>query len=136
MEDRKPNESQFINFNPIKALTILAELLAEQEGKKAVNVSYQDGVEADGHSFTKQVLVGSHRLPTQDEVKTASENLIPGGKTLAGWKAVNKDGTVSETIYAPGSLYDFTADITFTAVFEDAAMPPDENNSSSEGEEP
>ena len=104
--------------------------------KKAVNVTYQDGVEADGHSFTKQVLVGSHRLPTQDEVKTASENLIPGGKTLAGWKAVNKDGTVSETIYSPGSLYDFTADITFTAVFEDAAMPPDENNRSSEGEEP
>ena len=28
------NESQFINFNPIKALTILAELLAEQEGKR------------------------------------------------------------------------------------------------------
>lgn len=100
------------------------------EVKKAVNVTYQDGVEADGHSFTKQVLVGSHRLPTQDEVKTASENLIPGGKTLVGWKA---DGAA---VYQPGYLYDFTADVTFTAVFEDAAMPPDENNSSSEGEEP
>ena len=98
--------------------------------KKAVNVTYQDGVEADGYSFTKQVLVGSHRLPTQDEVKTASENLIPGGKTLVGWKA---DGAA---VYQPGYLYDFTADVTFTAVFEDAAMPPDENNSSSEGEEP
>ena len=44
MEDRKPNESQFINFNPIKALTILAELLAEQEGKKAVNIKiYKKG---------------------------------------------------------------------------------------------
>ena len=44
MEDRKPNESQFINFNPIKALTSLAELLAEQDGKKAVNIKiYKKG---------------------------------------------------------------------------------------------
>ena len=33
MEDRKPNESQFINFNPIKALTILAEAERWTTGK-------------------------------------------------------------------------------------------------------
>ena len=38
------NESKFINFNPVKVLTILAELLAGQEGKKAVNIKiYKKG---------------------------------------------------------------------------------------------
>ena len=32
------NESQFINFNPIKALTILAQLLARQEGREAKDI--------------------------------------------------------------------------------------------------
>lgn len=40
----RTDESSFINFSPIKALTILAELLAEQEGKKAVNIKiYKKG---------------------------------------------------------------------------------------------
>ena len=40
----RTDESSFINFNPVNVLTILAELLAEQEGKKAVNIKiYKKG---------------------------------------------------------------------------------------------
>ena len=94
--------------------------------KKALTITYQDKMEAGAQSFTKRVSVGKHKLPTQAELP--ADFTIPVGKMLAGW-TVGEDATV----YLPGSLYDFTADATFTAVFEDAVVTLDANGGTFDG---
>ena len=87
--------------------------------KKALTITYQNGLDAGAQSFTKKVSVGNHELPTQAECVGFT---IPAGKMLEGWKIVNADHTVSETIYQAGDVYSFTEDVTFTAAWKEVAV--------------
>ena len=79
---------------------------------QAVQATYQNGAE---QNFIKKVSVGNHKLPTQSEAENLEPNFaIYPDKMLAGWK----DGK-DETVYLPGSLYDFKENVTFTAVWKD-----------------
>ena len=91
--------------------------------KKALTITYQDSMEAGAQSFTKQVSVGKHKLPTQSEAKALCGTFsVPTGKMLEGWRVVNADHTVSETVYPAGETYNFTADVQFTAEWKDAIV--------------
>lgn len=98
------------------------------EVKKAVKATYLDGNTTEEHSFEKLVSAGKHKLPTQVETKELQPNFaIPPDKMLAGWK----EGDSAPRL--PGSLYDFSEDVTFTAVWKDIVVTLNANGGTFDG---
>lgn len=82
--------------------------------QKAVKATYLDSDTTGVHSFEKLVSAGKHKLPTQGEaLARCADFFIPNGQMLDGWK----EGDSAPRL--PGSLYDFSEDVTFTAVWKD-----------------
>ena len=96
------------------------------EVKKALSATYQDGA---GNSFIKLASAGEHKLPTQSEAKMLNPSFnVPSGEMLEGWTVAG-----DSTVYLPGSLYNFTADVTFIAKWKNAVVTLDANGGTFDG---
>ena len=94
--------------------------------KKALSATYQDGA---GNSFIKLASAGEHKLPTQSEAKMLNPSFnVPSGEMLEGWTVAG-----DSTVYLPGSLYNFTADVTFIAKWKNAVVTLDANGGTFDG---
>ena len=120
-DDLNPKENIILKVSvSIEGKTYNLQIkLSEVKTCKELSISYQDN---NGNSFAREILSGTRKLPTLDEVLVECTGfVIPSGMTLEGWK--DEDGND----YTVGLDYDFTENHSFTAVFRKILVTLDAN---------